>query len=96
MQIVIGIDFTFKASKFLIKLVYKLQRKLYNKNMKVEVIMMYNPKFIDLLEILENRQAQYEIIEDVFSMYLGNQLVEFSKFNEQRTLELIEEIIKYW
>ncbi len=58
--------------------------------------MMYNPKFIDLLEILENRQAQYEIIEDVFSMYLGNQLVEFSKFNEQRTLELIEEIIKYW
>lgn len=92
----IGIDFTFKASKFLIKLVYKLQRKLYNKNMKVEVIMMYNPKFIDLLEILENRQAQYEIIEDVFSMYLGNQLVEFSKFNEERTLELIEEIIKYW
>ncbi len=57
---------------------------------------MYNPKFIDLLEILENRQAQYEIIEDVFSMYLGNQLVEFSKFNEQRTIELIEEIIKYW
>lgn len=86
----------YKASKFLIKLVYKLQRKLYNKNMKVEVIMMYNPKFIDLLEILENRQAQYEIIEDVFSMYLGNQLVEFSKFNEERTLELIEEIIKYW
>lgn len=86
----------YKASKFLIKLVYKLQRKLYNKNMKVEVIMMYNPKFIDLLEILENRQAQYEIIEDVFSMYLGNQLVEFSKFNEERTVELIEEIIKYW
>lgn len=57
---------------------------------------MYNPKFIDLLEILENRQAQYEIIGDVFSMYLGNQLVEFSKFNEDRTDELIEEIIKYW
>lgn len=57
---------------------------------------LYNPKFIDLLEILENRQAQYEIIEDVFSMYLGNQLIEFSKFNEKRTIELIEEIIKYW
>lgn len=57
---------------------------------------MYNSKFIDLLEILENRQSQYEIIEDVFSMYLGNQLMEFSKFNEERTVELIEEIIKYW
>lgn len=96
MPILTFMDSMYKASKLSTKLVYKLQRKLYNKNMKVEVIMMYNPKFIDLLEILENRQAQYEIIEDVFSMYLGNQLVEFSKFNEQRTLELIEEIIKYW
>lgn len=85
----------YKALKFLTNLVYKVQLSLYNKNMK-GANTMYNPKFIDLLEILENRQAQYEIIEDVFSMYLGNQLVEFSKFNEKRTVELIEEIIKYW
>lgn len=57
---------------------------------------MQNPKFIKLLEILESRDAQYEIVEDMFSMYLGNQYIEFSKFNEDRTDELIEEIEKYW
>lgn len=57
---------------------------------------MQNPKFIKLLEILESRDAQYEIVEDMFSMYLGNQYIEFSKFNEDRTDELIEEIKKYW
>lgn len=57
---------------------------------------MHNPKFIKLLQILENRDAQYEIVEDIFSMYLGNQFISFSKFNEDKTDELIEEIEKYW
>lgn len=57
---------------------------------------MHNPKFIDLLVILEQREAQYEIVEDIFSMYLGNQFIEFSKLNEKKTTELIEEIEKYW
>lgn len=57
---------------------------------------MHNPKFIDLLVILEQREAQYEIAEDIFSMYLGNQFIEFSKLNEKKTTELIEEIEKYW
>lgn len=57
---------------------------------------MHNQKFIDLLVILEQREAQYEIVEDIFSMYLGNQFIEFSKLNEKKTTELIEEIEKYW
>lgn len=57
---------------------------------------MQNPKFIKLLEILESRDAQYDIIGDIFSMYLGNQFIEFSKFNEDKTDDLIEEIKKYW
>lgn len=57
---------------------------------------MQNPKFIKLLEILESRDAQYDIMGDIFSMYLGNQYIEFSKFNEDKTDELIEEIQKYW
>ena len=57
---------------------------------------MQNPRFIELLEILESRDAQYEIVGDIFSMYLGNKFIEFSKFNEDKTDELIEEIEKYW
>lgn len=53
-------------------------------------------KFIDLLKILEEREAQYDVVGDMFSMYLGNQLVEFSKFNKTKIAELIEEIEKYW
>lgn len=55
-----------------------------------------NPYFIKLLQILEEREAQYDIVGDMFSMYLGNMLVEFSKFNQDKTLELIEEIESGW
>ena len=53
-------------------------------------------KFIDLLKILEERNAQYEIVGDIFSMYHGNQYFEFSKFNKTKIAKLIEEIEKYW
>lgn len=53
-------------------------------------------KFIELLKTLEEREAQYEIVGDMFSMYLGNQYIEFSKFNKTKIAELVEEIEKYW
>ena len=54
--------------------------------------MNHNPHFIKLLEILEERDWQYDIMQDVFYIVLGNQEFEFSKHNKLKTLALIEAI----
>lgn len=56
---------------------------------------MHNPHFIKLLEILEERDWQYEIMQDRFYIVLGNMEFEFSKHDKSKTVELID-IIKEW
>lgn len=56
---------------------------------------MKNEKFIELLIILEEREWQYEIQQDVFYIMLGNMEFEFSKHNKYKTIELLD-IVRNW
>lgn len=56
---------------------------------------IYENSFLKLIELLEQRESDYEIQNGMFSMYLGNQYIEFPKADMEKASELIEEI-KNW
>lgn len=53
---------------------------------------VYENSFVKLVELLEQRESDYEIRNGMFSMYLGNQYIEFPKTDGEKARELIEEI----
>lgn len=54
-------------------------------------------KLIELITLLEERSWQYCIThEDRFELHIGNEFVEFSKFNVEAIEDLIEEITLCW
>lgn len=57
---------------------------------------MTNPHFIKLLEILEERDWEYEInSHGIFYVVIGNQEFEFDKTDKAETLELID-LLENW
>lgn len=56
---------------------------------------MKNEKFIELLVILEEREWEYYIENNLFYIMLGNMEFEFSKHDKYKTIELLN-IVKNW
>lgn len=56
---------------------------------------MTNPHFIELLTILEEREWEYYIENNLFYIMLGNMEYEFLKTDKYKTIELLD-IVKNW